>query len=246
MEFLMKNVLPLISCLLVSKRKEFLLNSYKNYISQTYNNKELIVVYSGNDSDIPIELKQDKSVTISMYPLEKTLGEARNESIRLANGEYVVQWDDDDINHPDRLSFQIKWMLDRVSVISIFNQQYHKMNNKVFLEKRKIKEQSIHSGWPGTVMARKNIVKDIYPKERIEEDTNGLKKIDEMIDVISLENQKWYYMYVYHGNNTWGLTHNMYMIEENAMKENEVLDDLSELYDHIDTFGISDYEIWTV
>lgn len=236
---------PIISCLMVSKRKDFLLSAYENYKIQTYENKELILVYSGNKKDIPKKILSDPSVIVYIYPLEKTLGEARNKSIELANGKYVVQWDDDDINHPDRINYQYRWMRLNDSEITIFNQQYHKIGNKVYLEQRPIKDKNIHSGWPGTVMANKKLIENIYTHERIEEDTNGLIKIDSKIDVILMPSQKWYYMYVYHGENTWNLTHNMYMIEENGLREAQLTDNVADIYEHIDKFGIqTDYEIY--
>ena len=36
------------------------------------------------------------------YP---TIGHLRNLSVENAKGEYVLQWDDDDINHEDRMQF---------------------------------------------------------------------------------------------------------------------------------------------
>jgi glycosyltransferase involved in cell wall biosynthesis len=230
----------LISCLMVSKRKHFLLDSYLNYKQQTYENKELVLIYSGEELDIPEELKKDSSVNIHFYPIEKTLGEARNYSISVANGEYIVQWDDDDINHKDRIKFQYEWMLKNKSKISIFSQQYHKMKDSVYLEQRNKKSHNIHSGWPGTIMAKKKFVENVYTYERISEDTNGLIKNDKLIDIIKLETQKWYYMYVFHGENTWGALHNIGMVEENSLKISEIKENIGDLYEHIDSFGIGE------
>jgi len=220
----------LISCLLVTKRlsNKKTKRSIYSYKNQTYNNKELIIVYSHasekDAEDIVTLLDTNNVPNYVLYNIDDktTLGEARNISIDIAQGDWVCQWDDDDISHPDRLTFQHTWNIENNADSSIFSAQYHIFENKdpveIYLENRKQIGATEHSGWAGTIMARRNLMHNIYPKLRIEEDTPALSKLKNL-KVIVYTDEKFHYMYSYHGNNTWNLTHNELMVRENSINK---------------------------
>lgn len=224
------------------------IRSIESFINQSYLNKELIIVCSHcNIHDIKTINKYiDNKISFLIYKISNniSLGEARNISINISNGEYICQWDDDDISHPDRLQYQYDWNIQNNCNASILSAQYHLFENvqpnKLYLENRIKKNENIHSGWPGTILAKKSILKDIYPKIRINEDVDGLSKIQDL-QVIKYENDFYHYIYSFHGNNTWNYDHNKYMINNNKIKPKC---DITQLKTWIESFKIKlNYEL---
>lgn len=222
-----------ISCLMVTKRLDALhtLRAIESFKNQTYKDKELIIVYSHSSNDQIYKIQEFVSdIECTMYNImdSATLGEARNISIDLAKGEWVCQWDDDDISHMDRLLFQHEWNVNNNAEASIFSAQYHlfehEKNMELYLENRKSTSSPEHNGWCGTIMALKNVMKNIYPYMKIDEDTKGLSKLKNL-KIIKYDSIFYHYIYSYHGNNTWDLEHNRYMVGENNgnVKSNPII-----------------------
>src|SRR5688572_18686998 len=95
---------PLISCLCITERRvHFLKGAVSCFLSQTYPNKELVVVHKEDDHDTLDYITSLNNQTIRSVAIppgqHKTLGERRNFSIMAAEGEYFCQWDDDDWYH---------------------------------------------------------------------------------------------------------------------------------------------------
>lgn len=101
---------PLISCLCLSRnRPEQLVRAIECFLSQTWANKELIVLYPESDSATAGCVRSYGSEQIRPQGVTlpgATLGELRNFSIECARGEYLCGWDDDDWHSPDRLRRQ--------------------------------------------------------------------------------------------------------------------------------------------
>ena len=96
---------PLVSCLCVTKNK-LVKNAIDYFHLQTYDNKELILVTETSNKNLSY-LKEVAASNDNIHLIETkdniTLGELRNISVREASGEYVIQWDDDDIYHEKRI-----------------------------------------------------------------------------------------------------------------------------------------------
>lgn len=212
---------PMISCLMVTKRldNKLTFQAIDSFVSQDYGNKELIVVYSHSTEDKVnqfIDYCYSSEFRPVMYKVKEItkLGEARNISIDISGGEYVCQWDDDDISHRNRLTFQYEHM--KNYDVSLLAAQYHQVDGKIYVEQRHIKPEAVHSAWPGTVMGKKRCLLNIYPKwDSIGEDTKGLQKL-ENIKVIHYNSPFFHYLYRFNGNNTWDKQHNEMMIRENT------------------------------
>ena len=91
--------------------------SIESYCRQSHRNRELVIVV---DAEHDSEANQIKGLVarlsrhdITVYlPREKmSLGALRNLSWRLARGEVICQWDDDDLNHPSRIELQLLALL---------------------------------------------------------------------------------------------------------------------------------------
>ena len=101
----------LVSALCVTyRRPTYLKSAINDFMDQTHKNKELLILYDDDD-----ELTQsfrdssDYDDSIKWFKMDSklNLGELRNKSVELANGEYVTQWDDDDLYHKERIRIQL-------------------------------------------------------------------------------------------------------------------------------------------
>lgn len=98
---------PLISCLcLTRKRPHHLARAIECFLAQTYENRELVVVFPESDAGTAACLAKYESPLIRPCPVTipgATLGDLRNYSIEQARGEYMCGWDDDDWHNPERI-----------------------------------------------------------------------------------------------------------------------------------------------
>lgn len=81
------------------------------FLTQSYPNRELLVVYEADDPatrDYLSALNQPaiRSVEVGVSP-KLSLGALRNISIQSSRGHFVAQWDEDDWYGPTRLADQI-------------------------------------------------------------------------------------------------------------------------------------------
>jgi glycosyltransferase involved in cell wall biosynthesis len=95
-----------------NERNKYHNSIYKNYISQTYTNKKLIVYEDGNDTK-PSNFWENKSkqhidITYIHSDIKHTIGHKRNEMIEKSTTEYIAHFDDDDIYLPTYLEHMIK------------------------------------------------------------------------------------------------------------------------------------------
>lgn len=110
--------LPKISCLTVTRDRVLLLkDSVQCFLRQTYPNKELIIIASGeglyrNAVESYIGGLNQPSIRLIWFDGEDySLGKARNLSLEAAGGAIICIWDDDDLYHPERLSRQYLHMV---------------------------------------------------------------------------------------------------------------------------------------
>jgi len=96
--------------MVTADRHEYCGRAITSYLSQTYPNKELVVLDNGSNamSELLVDVSDSEIVyTHVNYNSETTIGELRNQSLEMVRGDYVVpQWDDDDWSAPERLARQ--------------------------------------------------------------------------------------------------------------------------------------------
>lgn len=93
---------PLVSCLCVTEnRHAFMPWLLWGYDRQRWARRELVIVDS---SDPPAELPERDDVRVIRTPLGSSLGHKRNVALEAARGDVVAWFDDDDWQHPERLS----------------------------------------------------------------------------------------------------------------------------------------------
>lgn len=202
---------PLISCLMVTKnRLDHVKRAIRCYQNQTYRNKQLVVVEDGDDGtkEYILEL-EDNSIKLHHPTSCFTLGDLRNISIDIADGEYCMQWDDDDYYHPSRIAVMLKKLGDDDA---IFLGQW----TMAFPMKGWYTISHIQpSGWEGTMLARKSVIPRYPPLTRGEDTVfcSTLRKNTNKIKVITEPGYHILYQYNVHGNNTWSDETNSHFVK---------------------------------
>ncbi len=100
-------------CPTQQSRRNFVDMMIRCFISQTYVDKELIILdegyvphpmlVSGTPDSIRYSFKEDKGITLST-------GQKRNTVNAMATGDIIAHFDDDDWSHPERLAEQLAFM----------------------------------------------------------------------------------------------------------------------------------------
>jgi hypothetical protein len=112
--------LPLISCIFASYNRppdhqHLIEEAIESFLRQTYPNKELIVLNDCPDQELVCDAPGVRVVNVAeRFP---TLGDKQNAAIRMANGDLIAVWDDDDLSLPWRLSLSV----DRLGEADYFN-----------------------------------------------------------------------------------------------------------------------------
>ena len=193
--------LPLVSALLITKnRKEQALRAIECFLAQTYDAKELVIIDEG-ERELEKAIKKLASPLISYHRNDKriNLGQLRNQAIRIAKGEYVCQWDDDDLYHPAKISHQLAICEEKKA-------------DACFLLRELLLDQprmslgiSDYRLWEGTILARKDKILS-YPAWRRGEDYWVVHRLAQRGTVVALDWPE-LYLYIYHGSNTWDRHH---------------------------------------
>jgi glycosyltransferase involved in cell wall biosynthesis len=99
---------PVVSCLMpTANRRAWVPLSIATFLAQDFESRELIVLDDGQDSVGDI-VPSDPRIHYVRAPRGRSLGAKRNEACRLARGEILVNWDDDDWSASWRLTYQVE------------------------------------------------------------------------------------------------------------------------------------------
>lgn len=201
------NKFPLISCLCVSQNS---LPKVKRAIScfkaQTYPHKELLIQYRASNSALKEYSKSigDREIIFAEVSDDPalTLGQLRNMSVNACNGEYFCVWDDDDWFSSDRLEVQMTAMMANCKPVSmlLYLLMFDSTTSSAYLSPCRL--------WEGSILCKKSIVQEegSYPNLARGEDTILLEKLVQRNYVFPIIKPN-LYIYVFHGDNTWGYNH---------------------------------------
>ncbi len=104
-------MLPLVSCILPTRNRQlFLRQAIKYFLSQTYANKELVIVDDSSESAAAL-VPDDAAITYIKLGASLTLGSKLNLGIGVASGQIIQKLDDDDYYHPDFLQTTVTALL---------------------------------------------------------------------------------------------------------------------------------------
>ena len=192
---------PKVSCLMITKNRDQLARrAIQCFLNQTYTNKELIIIDEG-ERLLEKWLIENPTPQIT-YFRQKTpasLGELRNKAVQHATGEYVTQWDDDDLSHPESLSIKIAFLQVFNAEICILQRQY------IWNQEAAAIGLSHRYFWEATFMAKKNVM-PLYPQQRRGEDVPVITELVANNRCVLLDYPT-LYVYSIHGNNTFQTTH---------------------------------------
>ncbi|HJQ16717.1 MAG TPA: glycosyltransferase family A protein [Allosphingosinicella sp.] len=204
-----------ISCLMVSRpraaRLPLLRRSLESYAMQSYPHRELVVVIDVRASAAEraglleaVEAIVPAPVRLVAPEPERTLGALRNISIAEASGDVLCQWDDDDIQHPDRLAAQYDRMREAGCGVSylVDTMLFHVGERKMCWTNWAQAPTGAH---PGTLMCEAGLVA-AYPEEgplaQLSEDVTVLQELERRGPILRLAGVPHLYVYVTHPANT--------------------------------------------
>lgn len=205
----MNNKSSLVSCVCVTRNKPALLKrAIDCFLAQTYGNKELIVLYE--DDDVATEeflgkgYPRESGVRLFRVPAypKMTLGELRNAAIKIARGEFVCQWDDDDWYHMNRIELQYRSLFNEGRHGSILTQWlvYDTLTATAYLSNNRL--------WEGSILCRNSVLQEkAYEDKPLGEDTATIEYLASRNSLCFLNEMANLYIYVYHGKNSWNRGH---------------------------------------
>lgn len=102
---------PLISCIMpTANRPEYIKSAIDSFLSQSYENKELLILDDGKQPSLDITQYGGQGNIKYQYdgPIRKSIPKKLNLLCSWAAGEIIARFDDDDYSAPERLSTQYK------------------------------------------------------------------------------------------------------------------------------------------
>jgi len=160
---------PKISVMMLThNRKDWLREAINSILNQTYENFELIIIDNASidgTHEVIKEFNDDRIVYVrneeNLYPY------AKNQVVDLAEGDYIVICDDDDISMPDRFKKSVEFLDSNPDVGMVFGdtiyiQDEGQNENRYKTEPtfKNIFESDGVINTP-TVMMRKDVIKDV-------------------------------------------------------------------------------------
>ena len=194
--------LPLVSAMMVTGcRPEMAERSVRCFLNQTYPEKELVILDDGEDLHLENFVRGLDDPRVRFYRMQpegKLLGELRNLALARSRGDFVAQWDDDDLSDPQRLEIQMAGLL--IHGVDACLLQRH----MIWYPRMQRLAISNVRNWEGSFICRKSKMPS-YPSLRKGEDTPVIEQITAgkylWLDYPQL------YIYIFHGKNTFDAIH---------------------------------------
>ena len=99
---------PLVSAIMLTKnRARYVPQAVNSFLQQTFKNSELIILDDGTES-IEHLIPKDPRIVYRHVEAVRTIGTKRNMACTMAKGDIILNWDDDDWSHPQRIESQVK------------------------------------------------------------------------------------------------------------------------------------------
>jgi glycosyltransferase involved in cell wall biosynthesis len=199
--------------MLTFNRSEHFERSFACYCNQTYPNKELVIVSQGDEdyraiirNRIALSGRADVR-TVFLSP-DIPLGTLRNVSVEESSGDLVCQWDDDDLNHPDRIAVQLAALQAFGAQASFLLDHLH-----LFVDTKRIfwcdwVRSRRDFGHAGTLLAYRRTLPR-YNSALSSDEDSGLQQalFLQGARIALLRSIGYLYVYVYHGRNVFSRQH---------------------------------------
>jgi len=112
-------------------RRAYIRTAIDCYLRQDYLRKELVILDDGSD---PVADLVPAGSPIRYVQLERrlSLGDKLNQACELAQGEIIAHWDDDDWCAPNRLSYQVRVLLEtQVDLVGLNTLLYYDQDSNL-------------------------------------------------------------------------------------------------------------------
>lgn len=193
---------PLVSCLMVTGRRRHLARlAVEMFQRQTYEERELVVIDdSGQGKPADWGLEHEPKIRWITVPAESLpLGALRNRALAEARGDFLCQWDDDDLSAPTRIERQV------TALFATGADACGLSRLQLWWPARDWTATSSSRVWECALMWRKGVI-PAYPEVRKGEDTPPVEALAArgriaLLDAPSL------YTYICHGENTFAEDH---------------------------------------
>ena len=190
--------LKVSAMMLTYKRKEMFRRSFDCFKKQTYSDKELVIISNGTkeyNDYVENIVNGDSSVIlvrVDEKPKDMTIGDLRNLAIEKSTGDYIINWDDDDISHKNRIQYQMNPIKLNLSNGSLLRSFQVKCDDKEYAI-------SWTHGLETTLLFKKNELR--YKSLNKGEDTDFLLRFAEQNAVNHLNLDAKLFTYCYHSEN---------------------------------------------
>jgi glycosyltransferase involved in cell wall biosynthesis len=192
--------------MVTANRKRLAERAVTCFVNQTYPNRELVIIDDGTEDYSPLLREIDPRDVIYTRIAGSSglvLGALRNMALDKARGDYLVQWDDDDWYHPERIARQAA-CLDKGYDACCLSASLMHLDNRDFFSLPYI--GYLPDGIPGSIMHRRS-ASIRYPEYRRAEDTVYLRKWMKRRYVKLPEEHAGLFIRCFHGTNTWEEEH---------------------------------------
>jgi len=199
------NTLPLVSCMMLTKNKEYLKDAIISFLNQDYKEKELVIL--AKDKELFDYICQlfpthiNNNIFVHIAGQQKTLGEKRNFVLSKCKGDYVASWDDDDIYSSERIKIQMNEIFKSKKTACVF--QRITLWDRITNERKLISR--LDRGFENTIIFKKYKIVE-YPALNFGEDTAVFLMFFFAKQVCFLDGAT-HFTYVYHGENTVSYNH---------------------------------------
>lgn len=192
--------------MVTADRRAFCRRSLRCFNRQTYPNRELVVVDDGAQDLTPVlDVVPNEQLRYVRLPVDQDyiLGALRNIGLDAATGKFIVQWDDDDWYHDERIERQAAVLQRGYDACTLHGALMH-IDSPTFLNHPYV--GYLDDGVPGTIMHRRN-ASIRYPKQRRAEDTAFLNAWHEKRHWRLRGESAYLFIRCFHSANTWNKSH---------------------------------------
>jgi glycosyltransferase involved in cell wall biosynthesis len=166
---------PLVSCIMpTSGRADWVGQATRYFQRQDYPNLELVIVDASADAALAA-MPDDPRIRRERIASGASIGAMRNRACELARGEVIVHWDDDDWYAPQRVSAQVRPILEgRADITGLTDTRFFELDSWRFWRcaphlHRRLFVQDVHGG---TLAFRRSLfgARCRYPELSLAED----------------------------------------------------------------------------
>ncbi len=200
---------PLVSCLMVTRnRAKLAQRAVRCLAQQTWENKELVIIDDGSEDYEPVLTPWRERVPIHYHRIEERpgvlVGGLRNISLDHANGEFCIQWDDDEWYHPERIEAQMRFLQEHRLDAVVLRWTLMHLDRPKYVEH--VYRAGMRRGTPGTILHRQVNIR--YPNGEKGEDSVFRERLDENLRLgVMNAGSSHLFIRCFHGANTWDEQH---------------------------------------